>query len=452
MVKYITYGLHEHEALGVGDDLGGVKGLLKVGDELLAVTGEVGGGALELLASAGTLGLEGRKAAREDGLADEGYGLAHVEGVDGGPLAGTLLASRVEDLLEERGSVIVVEVHDVAGDLDEERVKHTLVPLGEDIANLLVGHANTTLHDVVGLINCQLEISARNDPECTTDLGDELHVTVLDTVVNHLDVVASTLVTDPLAAGLAVRLGGDVLEDVLDVRPGLLVTTGHDGGTVAGTLLATRDTGTDEADALGVEVLGAAVGVGEVRVATVNDDVALLQTVLEEELNEVVDGLAGHDEKHHAAGSLELGDELLDAVRANNALSLGLVLEELVNLGDSAVEGNDGVAVVGGVEDQVLAHDRKANETEVSTVRARWSAAVSPCCMQCCCADECAYPALCHTLQNFAVTSERSLLGAKRSSEATVPPEMPLMSSMIPALSLEALPASRGSFPIAPKR
>jgi hypothetical protein len=201
-----------------------------------------------------------------------------------------------------------------------------------------------------------------------TDLRDELHVTVLNTVVNHLDVVASTVVTNPLTAGLAVRLGRDVLEDVLDVRPGLLITTGHDGGAVAGTLLTARDTGTDEADALALEVLSAAVGVGVVRVATVNDDVTLLKTVLEEELNEVVDGLAGHDEEHHAAGSLELGDKLLDAVCANNALSLSLVLEELVDLGDGAVESNDGVAVVGSVEDQVLAHDRKANETEVSTV------------------------------------------------------------------------------------
>ena len=194
--------------------------------------------------------------------------------------------------------------------------------------------------------------------------------------MNHLDVVASTLVTDPLAAGLAVRLGGDVLEDLLDVRPGLLVTTGHDGRTVAGTLLTARDTGTDEADTLGLEVLSAAVGVGVVGVATVNDNVTLLKTVLEEELNEVIDGLAGHDEEHHAAGSLELGDELLDAVCANDALALGLVLKELVDLGDGAVEGNDGVAVVGGVEDEVLAHDRKADETEVSTVKAGKSAVV----------------------------------------------------------------------------
>lgn len=187
--------------------------------------------------------------------------------------------------------------------------------------------------------------------------------------MDHLDVVSSTLVTNPLAAGLAVRLGRDALEDVLDERPGLLVTTGHDGGTVAGTLLTTRDTGTDETDVLGCQVLGAAVGVGEVRVATVNDDITLLKATLgEEELNEVVDGLAGHDEHHADSGLAELGDKLLDGVSTDNGLALGLVLKEAVNLGDGTVEGNAVEAVVGGVEDQVLTHDGQTDETEVTAI------------------------------------------------------------------------------------
>ena len=146
-----TYVLHEHEALGVRDDLGGVKGLLKVVDELLLVTREVGAGALEELGGTATLLLEGRQAAREDRLADEGDGHAEVESVDGGPLTGTLLASRVHDLLEKRRTVLVVEVENVTGDLNKEGVKDTLVPLGEDITHLLVGETKTTLHDVVGL-------------------------------------------------------------------------------------------------------------------------------------------------------------------------------------------------------------------------------------------------------------------------------------------------------------
>ena len=50
-----------------------------------------------------------------------------------------------------------------------------------------------------------------------THLTDQLHVTVLNTVVNHLDEVTRTLVTNPVTAGLAiVTLGGNGLEDVLD--------------------------------------------------------------------------------------------------------------------------------------------------------------------------------------------------------------------------------------------
>lgn len=43
--------------------------------------------------------------------------------------------------------------------------------LGEDVGDLALVEAETALEDVVGL-------------------GDELHVTVLDTVVDHLDVVS----------------------------------------------------------------------------------------------------------------------------------------------------------------------------------------------------------------------------------------------------------------------
>ena len=59
-------------------------------------------------------------------------------------------------------------------------------------------------------------------------------------------------------------------------------------------------------------------------VAAVDDDVTLLGTSLEDELDEVVNGLAGHDEKHHTTGLLEFADEFLHGVGADNGLALGL--------------------------------------------------------------------------------------------------------------------------------
>ena len=144
--------LNEHEALSIGDNLGGIKGLLEVIDEGSLVTLELGGRAREDGAGTATLILKRRQAAREDSLADQSNGHAEVKGVDSGPLAGTLLASLVEDLLNEGSAIVVVVVENIAGDLNEEGVKDTLVPLGEDITDLLAGHAETTLEDIVGLV------------------------------------------------------------------------------------------------------------------------------------------------------------------------------------------------------------------------------------------------------------------------------------------------------------
>ena len=188
--------LDQHETLSIRDNLGGVKGLLEVVDESLLVASEAGAGSVKETSGAATLSLEGGQAAGEDSLADKSDGHTKVESVDGGPLAGTLLTSRVHDLLDDGDTVLVVLVHDIAGDLDQERVEDTGVPLGEDVTDLLVAETETALHDVVGF-------------------ADQLHVTVLDTVVDHLDVVTSALVTDPLAAGLAVGLSRDGLKDVL---------------------------------------------------------------------------------------------------------------------------------------------------------------------------------------------------------------------------------------------
>lgn len=86
---------------------------------------------------------------------------------------------------------------------------------------------------------------------------------------------------------------------------------------MTGTLLATGDTRADKEKALGFELLGAAVRVGVVRVATVNDDVALLEVRLNH-LDERVDRRPGLDEEDDLSGTLEDLAELLDRVNAGH--------------------------------------------------------------------------------------------------------------------------------------
>jgi hypothetical protein len=151
------------------------------------------------------------------------------------------------------------------------------------------------------------------------------------TVVDHLDVVSGSGLSDPVAAGLvtvgALDLGSGLLcksegreggsrqsrarpraerrrgrtEDLLDVGPGGVRSSGHERGTVSGTLLTTRDSGSDEKEALSLELVGSSDGVGVVRVSTVDDDVSLLEEG-GELLNESVNGLSGLDEDCRCKG------------------------------------------------------------------------------------------------------------------------------------------------------
>ena len=48
-------------------------------------------------------------------------------------------------------------------------------------------------------------------------------------------------------------------------------------------------------------------------------------------------------------------------------LTLGLVCKEVVDLGHGTVEGHDVEAVVGSIENQILAHDGQANKAKVTS-------------------------------------------------------------------------------------
>ena len=91
---------------------------------------------------------------------------------------------------------------------------------------------------------------------------DELHVAVLDAVVDHLHVMACAIGADPVAAGCAViDLGGDGLENFLHVRPCSLGAAGHYGRAMAGAFLTSADARADEQQATGLDVFSAANGV-----------------------------------------------------------------------------------------------------------------------------------------------------------------------------------------------
>jgi len=73
---------------------------------------------------------------------------------------------------------------------------------------------------------------------------------------------------------------------------------------MAGALFTSGNTRSDEEKAFGFELLRTADGIGEMGVATVNDDVALFE-VRNECIDELVNGTPGFDEKDDSTGLLE---------------------------------------------------------------------------------------------------------------------------------------------------
>ena len=83
-------------------------------------------------------------------------------------------------------------------------------------------------------------------------------------------------------------------------------------------------------------------------------------------VDHLVDGVAGLDHEHDAAGALEQAGKLFDGVRADDLGALGFVGDEVIDLGDGAVEDGDLESVVVHVEDEVLSHDGKADEADIT--------------------------------------------------------------------------------------
>ena len=107
------------------------------------------------------------------------------------------------------------------------------------------------------------------------------------------------------------------------------------------------------------------VGVGKVRIAAIDQNVAGLEK-RDQLTDQIVHRRAGLDHHHDPPRLVQRGDQLLKAVCADDAFAFRATREEIVDFGYGAVEDSDGVAVVGHVEDEVLAHDGKPDESNVS--------------------------------------------------------------------------------------
>ena len=171
---------------------------------------------------------------------------------------------------------------------------------------------------------------------------DELHVAVFDSVVDHFDEVSRASLADVGNAGAVLDLGGDFVEDVLDVGVGMVGPTGHEGGAVACAVFAAGDAHAEVEEAFVGDEVHAALGVLVPLVAAVDDAVAGVE-VVGEGGDGVVDWGAGLDEDDDGSGALEGENEVARGVLAREregALVAGTIYG-LVHFGGRAVVHGD---------------------------------------------------------------------------------------------------------------
>jgi hypothetical protein len=234
---------------------------------------------------------------------------------------------------------------DLGGYLDQVGVQPAGVPGPERFRGLGGGQADGVPEQVVGL-------------------GDELHVGVLDAVVDHLDEVAGAVGADVRAARGSVDVGADRLEHGAQGLVGLRRSARHDRRAEQRALLAAGDSHADEVQVALFEGGFAAAGVVEVGVAAVDEHVPRL-----EQRGELVDyrvgGLARVDHDKQASWPFEGSYEVLGGLRGDEGSLMAELVHGVGDAGGRPVVQGDGETVASEVAGQVAAHHAQSGDANL---------------------------------------------------------------------------------------
>ena len=238
----------------------------------------------------------------------------------------------------------------VGGDLDEEGLEVALVPLREDLGELRRGGADNPARSrsYASAISC---MSAYSMPLCTiftkcpAPSGPDVH-----------------------AARRAVDLRGDRLEDRAELFVGLGRAAGHDRRAVQRALLAAGHAAADEVHALLAQRPLAAAGVGEVRVAAVDDDVAVVEQRHSSSITASV-GSPALTMMMIARGFFSEATKSSSDSRGHERALVAVLRDQRVGAGVRAVVQRDRVPVPGQVAGQVASHDRQPGDADVRNGR-----------------------------------------------------------------------------------
>src|SRR3989338_5887127 len=183
--------------------------------------------------------------------------------------------------------------------------------------------------------------------------------------MHHLDIVTRSSATYPITARLSLfSFGRDRLENIFDMRPRVMISSGHEGRTEPGPHLAARNAATDKQNAFMLQLVAPPFGVWKVTVAPVNKTASCLE-VRKTLVNELIHRIARFDHAHPTPRPFELPEKFFQGPCPFHLCTFGRTLQKCIHLRRRPIETNYFKMVIVHVHDEILPHDGQANHPDI---------------------------------------------------------------------------------------
>src|SRR4029077_8827663 len=204
---------------------------------------------------------------------------------------------------------------------------------------------------------------------------DELHVAVLDAVVNHFDVVTGAIRSHVAATRFAIDLFSDSAKDWRDYFPGFARTNGHQRRTFERAFLSTGNTASDEMNPATFEIFAAPLRIGEQRITAVDNDVAFFEKWCEF-ADYLIDRIAGFDHDHGFARFFKRTDKFFKRARRLDIFSFGTTGCEFLSYLCGPIKNGDRKSLGIHIQDEVFAHYSQPDEANIALIRSHFGSPV----------------------------------------------------------------------------
>uniref|UniRef100_A0A0A0KUU0 Uncharacterized protein n=1 Tax=Cucumis sativus TaxID=3659 RepID=A0A0A0KUU0_CUCSA len=194
-------------------------------------------------------------------------------------------------------------------------------------------------------------------------LRNELHITIFNTIMHHLNEISGTPFTYVSNTRTIINLSSYLLENILNIRISLKRSSRHQRGTMTSTIFTTRNPHPKIKNPSFRSLRNSTLSILIPLITTINDCITRLQ-VVRQGSNGLIDGQTSLNEDDNRSRTLNRENKITRIVLTKKreiTFVMGAIYS-LINLGSGAIVNGNGEAFLSDVEGEVLAHDGQAGK------------------------------------------------------------------------------------------